>query len=174
MQEEILYTPEELANKLKLSRYTVYEMIKHGDIGAHHIGRSIRISESQLELYLMSTKQAENLYEAEIVTEGEDKFAQVGKVRISVSTDLEGRVRLMIRPEDVILSMGTFISSARNMLKGVVTNIAVDDRRAKVFLDVGIPVCALITRRSLNEMDIKIGDTLFAVFKTMAVIVKKQ
>ncbi len=43
MHEEILYTPEELASKLKLSKYTVYEMIKRGDIQAHHIGRSIRI-----------------------------------------------------------------------------------------------------------------------------------
>ena len=174
MQEELLYTPEELASKLKLSRYTIYEMIKHGDIGAHHIGRSIRISQTQLELYLMSTKQTENLYDAEIASDGEDKYAQVGKVRIAVSTELEGRIRLMIRPEDIILSSGTFVSSARNMLKGVVTDIAADDRRAKVYLDVGIPLCALITRRSLNEMDIKKGDTLFAVFKTMAVIIKKQ
>ncbi|SHH66661.1 molybdenum-pterin binding domain-containing protein [Sporobacter termitidis DSM 10068] len=173
MQEELLYTPEEIAGKLKLSRYTIYEMIKHGDIQAHRIGRSIRISESQLELYLLSTKQADNIFEADIVIEGDSKYALVNTVKIFVATDLDGRVRLMIRPEDIILSAGTFISSARNMLRGTVTQIDADDMSAKVYLNVGIPLCALITKRSLVEMDIKTGDELYAIFKTMSVRIVK-
>jgi molybdopterin-binding protein len=173
MQEEVLYTPEEIAGKLKLSRYTVYEMIKHGDIQAHRIGRSIRVSESQLQLYLMSTKQAENIFDADIVTDGESKYAQIKSVRIFLATEIEGRVRLMIPPEDIILSVGTFISSARNMLLGTVTNIISEENTAKVYLDAGIPLCALITRRSLVEMNIKMGDALYAIFKTMSVRILK-
>ena len=173
MQEELLYTPEELAKILKLSRYTVYEMIKHGDIRAHHIGRSIRVSQTQLDLYLMSTRQTENLYEAEIISDGGEKYAQIKNVRIVVSTELEGAVKVMVRPEDIILSAGTFVSSARNMLEGVVTGIAADDNSAKVFLDVGIPMCARITKRSLDNLNIKNGDKLYAVFKTMSVRVVK-
>ena len=174
MQEDLLYTPEELASILKLSRYTVYEMIKHGDIPAYHVGRSIRISQSQLEIYLMSTKQTENIYEAIIVDDGDSKYAQIKDVRICVLSELEGTVKVMIRPEDIILSSGTFVSSARNVMKGVVTQIVVDNRSAKVFLDVGISLCALITKRSLDEMDIKNGDVLYAIFKTMSVKVIKQ
>jgi molybdate/tungstate transport system ATP-binding protein len=173
MQEEVLYTPEEIAGKLKLSRYTVYEMIKHGEIQAHRIGRSIRISESQLQLYLMSTKQAENIFEADIVTDGESTFAQIRNVRIFLATELDGHVRLMIPPEDIILSAGTFISSARNMLKGSVIGVDAFEKTAKVYLDVGIPLSALITKRSLNEMNIKKGDTLYAIFKTMSVRILK-
>jgi molybdopterin-binding protein len=173
MQDESLYTPEELANILKLSRYTIYEMIKHGDIQVHHIGRSIRISQAQLELYLMSTRQTENIYEAEITNDGESKYAQTKNVKIAVSTEMEGRVKIMIRPEDIILSAGTFVSSARNVMKGVVTEIVVDNRSAKVFLDVGISICALITKQSLAEMNIKKGDVLYAVFKTLSVKVIK-
>ena len=44
MRDEILYTPEEIAQKLKLSKYTIYEMIKRGEISAHRIGRSLRIT----------------------------------------------------------------------------------------------------------------------------------
>ena len=173
MQDEMLYTPEELSNILKLSRYTIYEMIKHGDIQAHHIGRSIRISQTQLELYLMSTKKADNLFEAEVIDDGEEKYAQIENVRIFVSTEMEGHVKLLIRPEDIILSEGSFVSSARNMLKGVVTDIVADDHSAKVFMDVGIPMCALITKRSLDKMNIKKGNILFAVFKTMSVKIVK-
>lgn len=173
MQEELLYTPEELANMLKLSRYTIYEMIKHGDIQAYHIGRSIRISQTQLELYMMSTKQTENLYEAEIVDGDEGKYALINNVKIIVSTELEGAVKVMVRPEDIILSAGTFVSSARNMLKGIVKSIVTDDCSAKVYLDVGILMCAIITKHSLESMNIKKGDRLYAVFKTMSVKIVK-
>ena len=173
MQEEILYTPEELAGKLKLSKYTVYEMIKRGDIQAHHIGRSIRISESQLELYFMSIRKSENVYDAEIVPEGDEKYAVINGVKICVSTELEGKVKVSVRPEDIILSAGPLVSSARNVMKGKVTDIASDSKGARVSIDVGVPMTVLITNRSLKEMDIKVGDDLYAVFKTMAVKVIK-
>lgn len=173
MQEEILYTPEELASKLKLSKYTVYEMIKRGDIQAHHIGRSIRVSESQLELYFMSIRKSENVYDAEIISEDSDQFALTSGVKICVSTNLEGKVKVAIRPEDIILSTGPLISSARNVMKGNVTDILFEEKSAKVLLDVGIPMTVLITKRSLVTMDIKKGDELYAIFKTMSVNVMK-
>jgi len=173
MRDEVLYTPEEIAGKLKLSRYTVYEMIKHGDIKAHRIGRSIRISESQLQTYLMATNQAENIFDADIVAEGDTKYAQIGDVKLFLATAHEGRVRLMIPPEDIILSAGTFISSARNMLQGTVTDVVESEKTAKVYLDVGIPLCAHITKRSLEEMNIKKGDALYAVFKSMSIRILK-
>ena len=173
MQEEILYTPEELAGKLKLSKYTVYEMIKRGDIQAHHIGRSIRVSESQLELYFMSIRKTENVYDAEIISEEGEKYAVTNGVKICVSTDLEGKVKVSVRPEDIILGTGPLVSSARNVMKGTVTGITADDRSAKVLLDTGIPMTVLITRRSMQDMNIKKGDELYAIFKTMAVKVIK-
>ncbi|WP_428830903.1 helix-turn-helix domain-containing protein [Dehalobacterium formicoaceticum] len=173
MSEEILYTPEEVAKKLKLSKYTIYEMIKRGDLKAHHIGRSIRVSQYQLELYLMGTGKAENVFDAEIISEGDAKFALANGVKISVSTELEGRVKVSIAPEDIILSGGTFISSARNMLKGVVTDLKIGDRSVQVLLDIGIPLVVLITRQSLQDMNIQKGNELYAVFKTMAVKVIK-
>ncbi|WP_035300546.1 substrate-binding domain-containing protein [Brevibacillus thermoruber] len=45
-------TPEEVAEELKLSRYTVYEMIKRGDLPACKIGRALRISRSDLDAFL--------------------------------------------------------------------------------------------------------------------------
>jgi molybdopterin-binding protein len=173
MQEEILYTPEELAAMLKLSKYTVYEMIKRGDIPAHHIGRSIRVSQSQLELYFMSTRRAENVYDAEIVSEGENQFALTDGVKIIVATELEGKVKAAVRPEDIILSQGPLVSSARNVLKGRVIGISEEGKIAKVQLDVGIPMMVLITKQSMKGMDIKIGDELYAIFKAMSVKVIK-
>ena len=65
MRDEILFTPEEVAQKLKLSKYTIYEMIKRGEISAHRIGRSLRVTESQLEAYNAIFEYAFNGTESE-------------------------------------------------------------------------------------------------------------
>lgn len=51
MSDEISYTPEEVAKILKVTRYTVYEMIKRGDLVAYRIGRNMRIDSTELENY---------------------------------------------------------------------------------------------------------------------------
>ena len=172
--DEILYTPEELAKKLKISKYTVYEMIKRKEIEAHRIGRSLRVSQTQLEEYLIQTRRTENVFDGYIQYEEGQQVAVIHDVKIAVSTPLDGKVRVSVKPEDIILSRGTFVSSARNVLPGIVQDLMYDEKSAKILLDVGIPLVVLITRNSMNEMKIKIGDTLFAIFKTMTVRVTKQ
>jgi molybdopterin-binding protein len=173
MIDDILYKPEEIAEKLKITKGTVYEMIKRGDLEAHRIGKHIRISSTQLEMYLLKSRGCENIYEAELIRGDGETLANVGSVNIHVNTEFEGRVKVSIRPEDIILSKGTFVSSARNVLKGTVKEIVEEGSSAKVVLDIGIPIIALITKKSLIEMSISIGSDLYAIFKTMAVRVYK-
>lgn len=45
------YTPTEVAAILKISRFTVYELIKCGELAAYHIGKKIRIEATDLEKY---------------------------------------------------------------------------------------------------------------------------
>ncbi|MBU2702601.1 putative molybdopterin biosynthesis protein [Sporomusaceae bacterium BoRhaA] len=56
MTEIISYTPDEVAKILKISRFTVYEMIKRGDLRAYHIGRKVRIEAPDLEIYINNSK----------------------------------------------------------------------------------------------------------------------
>lgn len=56
MSENTAYTPEEVARLLKISKYTVYEMIKRGDLAAYTIGRSKRIEGDELERYIRRSK----------------------------------------------------------------------------------------------------------------------
>jgi putative molybdopterin biosynthesis protein len=52
-------TPEEVAEELKLSRYTVYEMIKRGELPACKIGRALRISRTDLDALLQGQSPRE-------------------------------------------------------------------------------------------------------------------
>lgn len=173
MIDDILYTPDEIAQKLKITKGTVYEMIKRGDLNAHRIGKHLRISNSQFEIYLLKSKGSENNYEVSLTSENNETFANIDSVKIHVSTELEGRAKISIRPEDIILSKGTFVSSARNIHKGVVTDIIPDGNSSKIVLDIGIPLVALITKKSLEELHIEKEIELYAIFKTMSVKVYK-
>ncbi|NLT94447.1 MAG: excisionase family DNA-binding protein [Clostridia bacterium] len=173
MNEDILYTPEEIAQKLKLTKGTVYEMIKRGELEAHRIGRYLRISRSQFDKYLLKSRGLDNTFEAVITKNDNETYAVVGTVQIHVNTEHEGHVKIAVPPENIILSKGSFISSARNVHKGKVIEIVNVDSGVMVVVDIGIPIKALITKKSFAEMGIEKGTELYVIFKTMSVTVYK-
>ena len=81
------------------------------------------------------------------------------------------RVLFCLRPEDITLftSQGTTISSARNHLNGRIMRMSPSGPLVRVFIDCGLPIVALITRGSANEMKLKEGLSVTATFKATAV-----
>lgn len=53
----LVYTPEEVANELKISRRTVYNLLRRGDLDALRVGSLFRITEAQLQQYLSRTTE---------------------------------------------------------------------------------------------------------------------
>ena len=47
-----LYTAQEVADRLKIKKTTVYELIKRGELESSKIGKQLRVSEEQLTQYL--------------------------------------------------------------------------------------------------------------------------
>ena len=172
MSEEF-FTPEEVAAKLKLSKYTIYEMIKRGDLDAHRIGRGLRITSTQLDQYLNKTGGDENIFDADLIRTDTGTYAKLlhakQEVLFHVSTDLTGPVRVSVEPENIIISHAMLVCSARNIHKGVVTSITEKDSCYMLTLDIGVPLKVALTPYSVQEMEIKIGDTLYAIFKSMSV-----
>ena len=56
MSEDVSYTPEEVAKILKISKYTVYELIKRDELAAYHIGRKVRVDGADIEAYKRNSK----------------------------------------------------------------------------------------------------------------------
>lgn len=50
-----LYTAQEVADRLRVKKTTVYELIKRGELSSSKIGKQLRISEEQLAEYLKGT-----------------------------------------------------------------------------------------------------------------------
>jgi putative molybdopterin biosynthesis protein len=49
MKETQAFTPEEVSQILKITKYTVYEMVKRGELPAYRVGNKIRIDPRDLE-----------------------------------------------------------------------------------------------------------------------------
>ncbi|GAB7388353.1 hypothetical protein BSNK01_21900 [Bacillaceae bacterium] len=54
---EISYTPEEVAKLLRVSKLTVYDLIKKGNLPAYRVGKQMRIDAVDLEAYKWQAKQ---------------------------------------------------------------------------------------------------------------------
>ena len=65
--------------------------------------------------------------------------------------------------------------SARNKLPGVIERIEVDGLTAKVVMRVGDNcIVAVITRESVDDMELRVGDTVTAVIKSTSVMLAKE
>jgi molybdate transport system regulatory protein len=66
-------------------------------------------------------------------------------------------------------------NSARNRLKGKVVAVEKDGITAKVKIDVNVPavVTAVITKEAVEDLNIKVGDTVEAIVKATEVMIAK-
>jgi len=93
----------------------------------------------------------------------------IGNVLIEAVTQKEGKVKVCIRPEDILLSKRPIKSSGRNMLQGKITDISDRGTTVKLKVDVGRELVVIITKRSFLDMKLRIGSEIYASFKASSV-----
>jgi len=93
----------------------------------------------------------------------------IGNVLIEAVTQKEGKVKVCIRPEDILLSKRPIKSSGRNMLQGKITEISDRGTTVKLKVDVGRELVVIITKRSFLDMKLRIGSEIYASFKASSV-----
>jgi tungstate transport system ATP-binding protein len=83
-------------------------------------------------------------------------------------------VFICIRPEDVVLSRYLETTSARNNFKAKIINIDPWGLEYKLNLDCGFDLAASVTKQSLENLDLKIGEEIFVSFKATAIHVIRR
>jgi molybdopterin-binding protein len=81
----------------------------------------------------------------------------------------EGRVAIYVRPEDIIVSRERVESSARNSLRGSIVSVEDFDSVVRLKVDVGRVFTIQITRKSLLEMGLNVGQEVYLTFKASSV-----
>ena len=105
------------------------------------------------------------------VREGGLLVLQVSDQRLyCMDSGEDGPVFACVRAEDVVLTRpGPHSSSARNRLNGTVVSVTLEGPLARVELDCGFPLVALITAQSAAELALIAGEPVCAVIKTTSV-----
>ena len=95
----------------------------------------------------------------------------VGGFSIKAISDfaIGDKVYVLIRPEDITLTISQDITSARNTFKGQITRESLVGPLARIEIDCGFPLLAVITKRSAEELKLNTGKELFVSFKATAI-----
>ena len=110
----------------------------------------------------------ENVIEGKIISsENGVVLVDMGNYQIRALSSLtEGEVNVFVRPENIILSKIKLQSSARNSISGTITNVTQYGATFRIYMDKGLS--ALVTKQAIEELGLKIGETVYASFKATA------
>ncbi len=97
-----------------------------------------------------------------------------------IKAPLRGKFRirenilLLIHPNDIVLMNKKEKTSARNLIKSTIKGIRIEGNIVKVRLKMGeIEVKSHITREAMKDMELKVGEKIFAGFKAVAIDIIK-
>lgn len=118
-----------------------------------------------------------NIFRGEHFQDGDGGgYLQLDGFRLASISDFRGPARASIRPEDILLSRMSLVSSARNNFKGKV--IQVSDRGPFSYVTIRIPapehgrrsldLIALVTHSAALELELRVGQEIYAAFKASA------
>ena len=108
---------------------------------------------------------ASNVFRGRSIVDNGLSHISLDGLKIASAKTIKGDVHIAVRPEDILLSIGTVKSSARNSFKGRITDIANTGTVVRVTVNIGVPFIVAITRRSLYDMKLKVGMDVFITFK---------
>jgi putative molybdopterin biosynthesis protein len=64
--ESALLTAEEVARQLRIKKYTVYELIKRGELSSSKVGKQVRVSQADIDSYLQAGKSGPRSHPASL------------------------------------------------------------------------------------------------------------
>ncbi|MBM7623406.1 tungstate ABC transporter ATP-binding protein WtpC [Sporohalobacter salinus] len=133
------------------------------------IGPSQQVFKQPESSFVAEFVGSKNIFVGKIIYKDDKKLIKVNDdVELEIATEKEGQVSLIIRPEDIIISLRSFNSSARNSYQGVVKAIEKRMSIVEVIVDIGIEITAYVTYRSLEEMEIEPEEEVYITFKATA------
>ena len=110
---------------------------------------------------------------AGVVVEKDDNLATLevnGSTIQAISDHVVGdRVYVLVRPEDITFKLAKDKSSARNVFEGKITRITPVGPLMRIEVDCGFPLLGVVTKWSVEELDLTVGKKVYASFKATAI-----
>ena len=148
------------------------EAISLGDrVGVMLNGRLVQVGKVRDVFSRPVSEEVARFLGFENIIEGiaEGRRLKVNGIEIELPVEAKGKVRVGLRPEDIIISTEPIKSSARNEFKALVESIEELGPLVRVHLSLGdITLTAFITRSSMLELGVEKGKEVYVSFKASA------
>ncbi len=133
------------------------------------VGTPMEVFRSPRSMFVAEFVGVGNILKGTASREGGVTSIRVGSHIIQSSHPARGEVHASIRPEDIIISMEEVHTSARNNLRGKVSEIVDTGTVMNVSVDCDPKIQVFVTRESCEEMGIGIGREVNLMFKAQNV-----
>jgi molybdopterin-binding protein len=111
-----------------------------------------------------------NIFQGELTAGAGLSSFCIDGLTILTTSRLSGSAHACIRPEDILVSMEPFESSARNVFQGTIENVSNTGVVINLLVRAGaVPFWVAITRRSFYDLGLELGGEVFVTFKAMDV-----
>ncbi|MBN1194891.1 MAG: ABC transporter ATP-binding protein [Methanomicrobiaceae archaeon] len=108
-----------------------------------------------------------------VVVRNHDGIADIDvngeEIKAQSDHDPGDSVTVCLRAENVGLSRADTGGEMKNVLKGVVTDLNPKGPVVRVGLDCGFPLAAMVFQKTIDELKLCVGDTVFAIFDAWTV-----
>ncbi|MEA1976115.1 MAG: ABC transporter ATP-binding protein [Bacillota bacterium] len=108
-----------------------------------------------------------NIFKGKVIEKNIVKISDI--VNFSVVTGKEEDINLMIRSENIIISLNKFSSSAKNCFQGNIINIEKKLKMVEIDVDIGISLSVYVTYSSFELMKLEKGKSVYLTFKATSV-----
>lgn len=113
-----------------------------------------------------------NLFTGKAREENGETVVTIGDVTtVVVGGEHRGDVDIAIPPENIVVSIEPLTSSMRNNLPGKVVRMSDEGNSIEIVIDIGVPLVVMLTKASLDKLDVTIGDEVYASFKAHGIMV---
>ncbi len=142
----------------------------------HDLSQAYRIADEVINLVdgRVIKGSIENLFKGTVEEVDGAQFVRLSpRVSLAVITEKRGDVHILIAPQEIILSHGEIVSSARNSFKGTIKRVQMEGQIVwvNISVDEGVEFIALITESSFRKMGLSIGSDIFLTFKSTSITI---
>lgn len=142
----------------------------------HDLSQAYRLADEVITLVdgRVIKGSIENLFKGTVEEVDGAQFVRLSpKVSLAVVTEKRGNVHISIAPQEIILSHGEIVSSARNSFKGTIKRVRMEGQIVwvNISVDEGVEFIALITEASSKKMELSVGSDIFLTFKSTSIAI---
>jgi molybdopterin-binding protein len=175
----VLLLDEPLANVDAVSRTIIERVLVEANrqqgvtvlFTTHDLDQAYRLADEVVTLNAGTVVEGtmENVYHGTVCQDDDEWVFDTGQLVIAIPAGHQDSRTAAVLPDAILLSTEKVTSSARNVFRGRIVVVRDRNTSVEVTVDAGETFTARITGTSYREMDLRLGQEMYLVFKAEAV-----